>query len=83
MVRPRVRVTLCHARRGATMRSVPTAASTMSSVYTNAVCMRASSSPRCCLRAWSWARVAGLCLPTKWLNSKRKRARRIMLRRRA
>eukprot|EP00965_Chrysotila_dentata_P062930 2084131-Pleurochrysis_carterae.AAC.2 len=59
MVRPTELVTLCHARRSATTRSVPTAASTTSSVYMSAVCMRASSVPRCSLRARSQAsRVA-------------------------
>eukprot|EP00965_Chrysotila_dentata_P139213 4603381-Pleurochrysis_carterae.AAC.1 len=73
MARLTVQVTRCHARRSATKRSVPTAARTASSVYVSrAVCMRASSSPRCCLRACSQARVAGLCLAAKCLNSKRK-----------
>eukprot|EP00965_Chrysotila_dentata_P256554 6212578-Pleurochrysis_carterae.AAC.1 len=45
MVRPTLRVTLCQARRSATMRSVPAAVRTMSSVYMCAVCMRASSTP--------------------------------------
>eukprot|EP00965_Chrysotila_dentata_P213419 6187613-Pleurochrysis_carterae.AAC.5 len=42
MVSPTVRGTLCHVRRSATIRSVPTAANTMSSVYMSAVCMRAT-----------------------------------------
>eukprot|EP00965_Chrysotila_dentata_P254348 6211840-Pleurochrysis_carterae.AAC.3 len=45
MVRPTVRVTLFHARRSATIQSVPTAASTTSFVYIRAVCMRASFTP--------------------------------------
>eukprot|EP00965_Chrysotila_dentata_P101057 3337621-Pleurochrysis_carterae.AAC.1 len=81
MARPTVQVTRCHARSSATMRSVPTAARTTSSVNMRAVCMRASCSPRCCLQACNQARVAGLCLAAKWRNSKRKSARRIMLRR--
>eukprot|EP00965_Chrysotila_dentata_P084411 2787412-Pleurochrysis_carterae.AAC.1 len=63
MVRPTLCVTLCQARRSATMRSVPTAARTISSVYMRAVCMRASSTPRAVARACSQASVAGVCLP--------------------
>eukprot|EP00965_Chrysotila_dentata_P203125 6181532-Pleurochrysis_carterae.AAC.4 len=51
MVRPTELVTLCHACRSATIRSVPTAASITSSVYMRTVCMRASSAPTWSFRA--------------------------------
>eukprot|EP00965_Chrysotila_dentata_P140015 4628617-Pleurochrysis_carterae.AAC.1 len=53
MVRPTELVTYLrqHARRSATIRSVPTAARATSSVYRRAVCMRASSAPRRSSRA--------------------------------
>eukprot|EP00965_Chrysotila_dentata_P007617 248231-Pleurochrysis_carterae.AAC.1 len=50
MVRPTALGTLRHARRSATIRSVPTAARTTSFVYMRSVCMRASSVPRCSLK---------------------------------